>query len=104
MTPIEAMDAEVASLDRDRGRLWMMFDRSWRHAILAAVIQGLIKSEPTKEMMDAAGEAEYGHPRSSAQEWAKQDKFDSAAIGGMEAFHAVLKAVLHAHSPAETVQ
>lgn len=33
----------------------------------------------TPEMVDAGAEVLYGHPRASAQGWAKEDKFDSCA-------------------------
>lgn len=37
----------------------------------------LISAEPPDEVIEAMAEHMYGHPRSSAIEWAKEDKFES---------------------------
>lgn len=52
----------------------------------------LLPIEPTMEMYEAAGEELYGHPREKAIEWAKEDKFESWAQTGVEAYRAMLKA------------
>lgn len=57
----------------------------------------LLPIEPTMEMYEAAGEELYGHSREKAVEWAKEDKFESCAQTGMEAWRVMVKA-----SPANT--
>lgn len=46
----------------------------------------------TDEMRDAGGEALYGHPRSSAIEWAKEDKFDSCVYRAEQVWGAMCAA------------
>jgi len=60
----------------------------------AAVIPGfrLLPIEPTMEMYEAAGEELYGHSREKAVEWAKEDKFESYAQTGMEAWRVMVAA------------
>jgi hypothetical protein len=52
----------------------------------------LVPVVPTMEMIDAAGEELYGHSREKAIEWAKEDKFESYAQDGIEAYRVMLKA------------
>lgn len=52
----------------------------------------LLPIEPTMEMYEAAGEELYGYPREKAVEWAKEEKFESYAQTGMEAWRAMVKA------------
>lgn len=51
----------------------------------------LLPIEPTMEMYEAAGEELYGHSREKSIEWAKEDKFESYAQTGMEAWRAMVK-------------
>ncbi|NKF57509.1 hypothetical protein GO299_04718 [Ralstonia solanacearum] len=60
----------------------------------AGVAEGwqLVPKEPTQEMIDAMGESVYGYPRSQAIEWAKEEKFESCAHVGAEAYRAAIAA------------
>jgi hypothetical protein len=62
----------------------------------------VVPVEPTPEMIDAAGESIYGHPRHKAVEWAKEDKFESCAFGGVEAYRVMLAAAPVAPAAPET--
>ncbi|ASS55926.1 hypothetical protein [Rhizobium leguminosarum] len=50
--------------------------------------------EPTEAMVEAGGEAYYGHPRASAVEWAKEDKFDLHAADAAIFYAAMVNAAL----------
>lgn len=70
-------------------------------AILQGVAMKLVPVEPTPEMLDAAGESIYGHPREKATEWAKTEKFESCAQVGVEAYRVMLAAAPAIHEGGE---
>jgi hypothetical protein len=49
---------------------------------------------PTKGMVEAGGTANYGHPRETAVEWAKEDKWDSYAHEAVFLYNAMIGAAL----------
>jgi hypothetical protein len=51
------------------------------------------EGELSPQVIDAGAEVSYGHPRSSAIEWAKEDKFDRHAMFVQNVFHAMRKAI-----------
>jgi hypothetical protein len=61
-------------------------------AVAKAVIEEM--REPTEAMVEAGGEAYYGHPRASAVEWAKEDKFDLHAADAAIFYAAMVNAAL----------
>lgn len=52
----------------------------------------IVPIEPTPEMFEAAGASLYGYSRANAIEWAKEDKFESQADSGCDAYRAMLDA------------
>lgn len=70
-------------------------------AVLAVPGWRLVPVEPTLEMLDAAGESIYGHPREKATEWAKTEKFESCAQVGVEAYRVMLAAAPAIHEGGE---
>jgi len=60
--------------------------------ISRAVIRCLM--EPSEGMVAAGGAEIYGHPREKAEEWAKEEKFDSCAYQATDTLRAMLQSVL----------
>lgn len=50
--------------------------------------------EPTETMWEAGGASLYGHPRAKAEEWGKDDKFESDANRAEDAYKAMIGAAL----------
>jgi hypothetical protein len=51
----------------------------------------LISVEPPDEVIEAMAEQMYGHPRSSAIAWAKEDKFESCVRQAREMYAVVVR-------------
>jgi len=50
--------------------------------------------EPTEAMITAGGEKGYGHTREQAEEWAKEEKFDSYAEEAVAYWRSMIDAAL----------
>ena len=59
--------------------------------------------EPTEEMVEAGGTANYGHPREDAVEWAKEEKWDAAAHEAVFLYTAMIDAALQESKETENV-
>jgi hypothetical protein len=93
--PLHETECDVLGKMRDAVRTYgrMVQER-------CAVPEGfvLVPIEPTPEMVEAAGEELYGHPREKAEEWAKADKFESAERVGTGVYRAMIAAAIKADS------
>lgn len=57
--------------------------------------------EPTDTMWEAGAESLYGHPRHKAEEWAKDDKYETSGHIADEVYKKMIDAALNENSVAE---